>query len=198
MAKAPMPSSTRLSRRLALLLPLAAACGGDELPRELPPLRYNYLRSLPLNVATVDVGPAPPPSPIEAQSPALVGAALRQMALDRLVAGGTLGRAVFIIDEARIDRVSGGLQGVLAAHLDVVTTESVRAGFAEARVSRTATVPGSLRLALYDLTRQMLDDMNVEFEYQVRRSLREWLQDTTTAPPPAPVEQQELPTPISP
>jgi uncharacterized protein (DUF2336 family) len=89
------------------------------------------------------------------------------------------------------------MQGVLAVHLDVVTTESVRAGFAEAQVTRTASVPGDLRQALYDLTRQMLDDMNVEFEFQVRRSLRDWLQDTTTAPPPAPVEQQELP-PISP
>ena len=194
-----MKSSTDLSRRLALLLPLAAAaCGGNEPMRELPPLRYDYLKPLPLNVATVDVGDAPPPSPIEAQSPAPAGKALRQMALDRLIAGGTSGRAAFVIDEARVDRVSGGLQGVLAVHLDVVTTESVRAGFAEARVTRTATVPGDLRVALYDLTRQMLDDMNVEFEYQVRRSLRDWLQDTVTAPPPAPVEQQELPTPVLP
>ncbi len=189
-----MPSSTRLSRRMALLLPLAA-CGVDEPPRAMPPLRYDYLKPLPLNVAVVDVSNAPPPSPIEAQSPEPAGMALRQMALDRLIAGGTLGRAVFVIDEAWINRVPGGLQGMLAAHLDVVTTEGVRAGFAEARVARSATAPGDLRGALYDLTRQMLDDMNVEFEFQVRRSLREWLQDTATAPPPAPVEQQELPTP---
>jgi hypothetical protein len=192
-----MKSSIDLSRRMALLLPLAA-CGGREPLRELPPLRYDYLKPLPLNVARVDVGDAPPPSPIEAQAPTPVGAAVRQMAADRLIAGGTSGRAAFVIEEARIDGVSGGLQGVLAVRLDVVTTDNVRAGFAAARVTSTASVPGDLRVALYDLTRQMLDDMNVEFEFQVRRSLREWLQDTTTAPPPAPVEQQELPTPISP
>lgn len=193
-----MKSSTEIPRRMALLLPLAAAaCGGNEPPRAMPPLRYDYLKPLPLNVAAVDIGDAPPPSPIEAQSPTPLGATARQMGLDRLIAGGTSGRAVFVIDEARVDRDSGGLQGVVAVHLDVVTTEGVRAGFAAARVTRTATIPGDLRAALYDLTRQMLDDLNVEFEFQVRRSLRDWLQDTATEPPPAPVEQQELPPPES-
>jgi len=183
---------------MALLLPLAAAaCAGEEVQREMPPLRYDYLTPLPLNVAMVDVGNAPPASPVEAQSPAPAGMALRQMALDRLVAAGTLGRAVFVIDEARIDSVPDGLQGVLAAHLDVLTTEGTRAGFAEARVSRSATIQGGLRGALYDLTRQMMDDMNVEFEFQVRRSLRDWLQIPTTAPAPAPVEQQDLGGPAS-
>ena len=41
----------------------------------------------------------------------------------------------------------------------------------------------------------MMVVMNVELEFQVRRSLRDWLQDPTAAPPPAPVEQQELPSP---
>jgi hypothetical protein len=35
----------------------------------------------------------------------------------------------------------------------------------------------------------------VEFEFQVRRSLRDWLQEATTAPPPPPVEQQDLRAP---
>ena len=194
-----MKSSIELPRRLALLLPLAAAaCGGGEPLREMPPLRYDYLKPLPLNVARVDIGKTPPPSPIEAQSPTPAGTAARQMATDRLLAGGTSGRALFVIDEARVDRVSGGLQGTIAVHLDVVTTEDVRAGFATARVIRTSSIPGDLRAALYDLTRQMMDDLNVEFEFQVRRSLRDWLQDTTTAPVPEPVQQQDLDTPVSP
>jgi hypothetical protein len=126
------------------------------------------------------------------------GMALRQMALDRLIAAGTLGRAVFVIDTAQIDRVPSGLQGVLAVHLDVLTTDGARAGFAEAQVSRSMVIQGGLRNTLYDLTRQMMDDMNVEFEFQVRRALRDWLQEATTAPPPPPVEQQELPTPATP
>ena len=41
----------------------------------------------------------------------------------------------------------------------------------------------------------MMDDMNVEFEFQARRALRNWLQSAEPAPAPAPVQQQELPAP---
>ena len=57
---------------------------------------------------------------------------------------------------------------------------------------------GDLRTALYDITTQMMQDMNVEFEFQVRQSLRDWLQVATTAPPPPPVEQQPLGAPVRP
>ncbi len=191
-----MAGPTKLPRRMALLLPWAVtACGGDAPPRAMPPLRYDYLALLRLNVATVDVGDAPPPSPVEALSPAPVGATLRQMALDRLAAGGTAGRAVFTMDAARVDQSSGHLNGLMAVRLEVLTPDGARAGFAEARVSRSSVTDGDLREALYDLTRLMMDDMNVELEFEIRRSLRDWLQDPTAAPPPAPVEQQDLPSP---
>lgn len=191
-----MTGSTKLPRRTALLLPwAAAACGGDAPTRALPSLHYDYLAPLRLNVATVDAGDAPPPSPIEAQSPAPLGTTLRQMALDRLAAGGTSGRAVFTIDTAQVDRSSNHLDGLAAVRLEVFTADGARAGFAEARVTRSSVIGGNLRETLYDLTRQMMDDMNVELEYQIRRSLRDWLQDPTAAPPPAPVEQQELSAP---
>ena len=193
-----MTASIRVGRRHALLLPLAAAaCAGEEPARDMPPLRYDYLTPLRLNVAAIGVGEAPPPGPAEAQAPVTAGSALRQMAQDRLAAGGTTGRAGFVIDQARIVRNGGRLDGLMAVHLDVTTTDGARAGFAEARVSRSATARGDGRAAVYDLMRQMLDDMNVEFEFQVRRSLRDWLQDATTAPAPAPVERQELGAPVA-
>ena len=44
-----------LTRRLALLLPLAlAACGGDE-QEVFEPLRYNYLPPIQLNVASIAI-----------------------------------------------------------------------------------------------------------------------------------------------
>lgn len=191
-----MTSRIEIPRRAALLLPLlAAACGGDEPLRDMPPLGYDFLTKLRLNVASVEVGDAPPPSPVEAVSPAPAGAALRRMALDRLAPGGSIGRAAFVIDEARVVRVGGRLEGFMAVHLDVLTGEGTRSGFAEARVSRSLTARGDVRGILYDLTRQMMDDMNVEFEFQVRRSLRDWLQETTIAPLPAPVQQQDLGAP---
>jgi len=39
----------------------------------------------------------------------------------------------------------------------------------------------------------MMDNMNVEFEYQVRRNLRAWL--TSAAAPDTPVEQKPLDLP---
>jgi hypothetical protein len=43
---------------------------------------------------------------------------------------------------------------------------------------------------LYDMTKSLMDRMNVEFEYQVRRSLAGWL--LPAGAPPAAVQQQPL------
>jgi hypothetical protein len=55
---------------------------------------------------------------------------------------------------------------------------------------------GGVRTELYGLIKQMMTDMNVEFEYQIRRSLHDFLlTGTPAAPGPAPVEQQNLAPP---
>ena len=185
-----------IARRAALLLPFGlAACGSDDPPPRVsfPELHYDYLTPLRLNVASVDMVDGPP-GPLDAQNPAPPGAALRRMALDRIGAGGSTGRAVFTIDTATITQGGPGLSGIMAVHLDILSPDGGRVAFAEARVFRGTALPrrGDLRGTLYDLTRAMMDDMNVELEFQVRRNLREWLQEATTAPAPAPVERQDL------
>ena len=45
---------------------------------------------------------------------------------------------------------------------------------------------------LYDMTKDMMDRMNVEFEYQVRRALSTWLVPAGAVQ--APVQQQPLNT----
>ncbi len=185
----------RLPRRSFLALPIAVtACSSDSPMRtSFPTLSYDYLLKLRLNVADIELAPPPPPGPLDDMDPAPPAQALLQMARDRLVAGGSLGRAVFVVDQAQIMQIPGGLDGSLAVHLDVQTSEGTRAGFAEAKVSRRLVGIGEdLRGSLYDITQQMMQDMNVEFEYQVRRTLRDWLQEATTAPTPAPVDQQPL------
>ena len=187
-----------LARRALLLLPiLAAGCGDDGPARTgFAPLTFGYLTPLRLNVAAIEEAPPPPPGPLDDINPAPPAQALIRMAQDRLGAGGSLGRAVFVIDDATITRTGSVLNGTLAVHLDVLTSDGTRAGFAEARVSRRAEGVGSdLPAALHDMTAQMMQDMNVEFEFQVRQSLREWLQEATTAPPPPTVEQQPLSPP---
>jgi hypothetical protein len=46
---------------------------------------------------------------------------------------------------------------------------------------------------LYDMTKDMMDTMNVEFEFQLRRSLGNWL--LPEGAPQAPVQQQPLTQP---
>lgn len=192
-------------RRAALLLPLfAAACGSDapapEARTSFPPLRYDHLTPIRLNVAevVVDDRTVPAPGGLDAQSPVRPADALRAMAGDRLLPGGASGRAVFVIEEAAIVGAQGGLNGTMAVRLEVQAADGRGVGFAEARVNRDrvgAERGESLRAVLYDVTRRMMDDMNVEFEFQVRRALREWLQDAVTAPAPAPVERRDLDAP---
>ena len=191
-----------LSRRAALLLPLGlAACGGAPPPPiAYTPLRYNMLLPLRLNVASIEIeNHAPPPGPgdIAALSPEPPAAALEQMARDRLFAAGSGGHAVFVIDQASIVRRDPEtLVGNLAVELDIVADNGARAGFAEARVSRIQTLgsgPVNLQNVLYTMTSQMLQDMNVEFEYQVRARLGDWLLRGPPTAAPAPVQTSPLP-----
>ena len=197
-----------IARRSVLLLPLlAAACGDEEAaPRSFAMPSYGYLTPIRLNVASVELadqataGGDPALTEIAPLRPA---DGLKQMANDRLVAAGSAGRAVFVIDEAALRRVAGGIEGTLAVHLDVFAgQDGDRAGYAEARVARRRTsndMGENPRAVLYDLTTQMLTDMNVEFEFQVKRSLRDWLLAAAgTAPPPAPVQADPLPAPSRP
>jgi hypothetical protein len=188
----------------ALALLLAGCDSGPPVRTVFPPLRYDYLTRLRLNVATIDIDDRwqspPDPRQVGAYAPVTPVAALRRMALDRLVTGGAAGRAVFTIEDASLLRDGGTLNANLAVRLTVSSADGTRSGYAAARVARAATItsddPAVLRDALYTIVQQAMDDMNVEFEFQVRRSLRDWLQTTaTSAPLPPPVQSQALPPP---
>ncbi len=196
-----------------LLTLLTAGCGGDEPPppRVFTPPNYSYLTKLRLNVGDIDVEDHAGPGGAEVQSggedvsnqsPTPPSVALEEMAHDRLFAAGTSGKAVFVIDQASILRAPNGtLSGLLAVHLDLLTAGGARAGYAEARVAKQYT-PGSepedFRGTLYDLTNQMMADMNVELEFQVRKSLKDWLVTATSVPLPVQAQPLAPPTPPQP
>lgn len=139
------------------------------------------------------------------------------MAQDRLVAAGTENRARFLVQIAEFRRESlaarGGVVGMftgdpgerlatrLQARLEVVGTDTRRVGFVEAEVRRQRTLPegatpAERRRAAEEILRQAMDDLNVEFEFQVRRNLRPWLADGSVAPVPSGpggIEREELP-----
>lgn len=196
-----MNPSRRAALAFAGALLLLAGCSGAP-PPSYPRLSYSYLRPLRLNVAALEIDDSWVPQSgddISFLSPEQPVDALRQMAHDRLVVSGSLGRAVFRIEDASIFETHDRLDGHLAVRLDIYTAQNKRTAYAEASVSRSVAAPEGrgevLRAALYALTKQMMDQMNVEFEFQARRGLHDWLQQTSAPDTaiPAPVEQQTLP-----
>jgi hypothetical protein len=193
-----------LTRRGSLLLPLLlAGCGGGE-ERSYPPLRYDYLTPLRLNVAAIQIEqrfvPSGVPPDVTQDDPMPPARALRAMAEDRLQSLGSADRAVFIIQDASLVRRRDTLSGNLSVELAIYNTPTTRVAFAQASVTGTYTgdlddLPGRL----YDMTKSMMDRMNVEFEYQARRALRSWLLPAGAVQ--APVQQQPLmqePLPMAP
>lgn len=206
-------TASRVHRRAALTaLPLCAlslgvllaGCSGPAPPTVFAPLSWDYLPRLRLKVANIviddfwtprsgtrEIGFLAPTPPVDA---------LRKMAEDRLVASGDPGRALFVVQDASIVQVRENYEGSFAVHLDISTSDGTRSGYAEARVTRKRAVLDSsaagTRAELYDMVKQMMTDMNVEFEYQVRRSLHDYLQAAEpAAPQPDAVDQQELAPP---
>ena len=191
-----------LARRSLLLLPLAAAaCSESPPPRtSFPLLRYDYLNPIGLNVASVDtvvrLYGSGGSGDLTQSAPADLIGAVQQMAADRLKAWGSSGRAEYVVTEASLFQRSGAYEGGLAVELDVYPAGSnQRAAYAEARVfRRTETDTDDVRGTLYDLEKQLLDALNVELEFQVRRNLKDWLV-AAPASVPAPVNAQPLPPP---
>lgn len=209
-----------MRRRGVLALPLfAAACAttsgtGPTTQPDLPPppLVFDHLTPLRLDVAEVRAeqrwqppGRAPnvdhlaPTPPVEA---------LTRMMRERVFAGGGTGVATFIIQDAAITSSvvpSGSMfasdgerfDGSIMVRLEVRGGDPEKSGFATAQVRRSVTLgsrpdAAERRRQLDLLVRQMLADMNVEFEYQVRRSLKDWLQLPSDAPAPVPVQRENL------
>ncbi|WP_043339376.1 hypothetical protein [Belnapia moabensis] len=194
-------------RRGVLLLPLlAAACGGRPEPVPLPPgpLGYKYLSPLALNVAAIDIAEeAPPPVPgdIGARLSPSAPEAVRIMARDRLIAVGTTGQARFIVSQAQVIQRADALTCLLGCRLEVLSGLGSRVGFAEAAVTRSVSGPEAKRPnAPEALLRRAMDDLNVEFEFQLRRALKDWIAAVApnadggmAAPSPGQVGVEELP-----
>jgi hypothetical protein len=185
----------RLSRRTALLLPLLFAACAEEPRTDFPTLRYTYLRPIRLNVANVVIeqpyqstGVSPDVTQLDPAPPA---DALRAMAADRIKPYGVTGRALFIIQDASLNRQGDTITGTMKVRLEVYGPDNSLAGFAEATTTaQHSGKVGDIRETLYDMTKSMMDDMNVELELHVNDNLHDWLATDGSA---APAQVQQAP-----
>jgi len=189
-----------LSRRSWLGLPLLiAACGGDDRV-DLTPPRYDYLPPIPLNVLRVEVEQRFFPSGIDPdvspRAPLQPVKGLRDLADDRLRPFGGANKAMFVIQDASLIRREGTLWGSMAVTLNILRDNGERAGFVEARVVRRESGGGTSRGTLFLMVKAMLDQMNVELEFQIRGNLKDWLTEGSAAP--MPVQKAPLDAPRRP
>jgi hypothetical protein len=170
------------------------------------------LTPLRLKVGTLDIKEAESGTALLVQQPAplLPSDVMLRMAQDRLSAAGGSGAARFVIQTARLTRETASAAGafspasevfrcILRCQVEIISAEDAVLASAAAEVRREVTGPtrnDADRAALAERVVKLAgQDMNVEFEFQVRRHLRAWLQ-LVAAPGeslPQPVEREALP-----
>jgi len=196
---------------------LASACATDDAPPPSPPPppEFGFLTPLRLEVAEVLVDDklgAPAPNDAGSRAAVTPAAYLRAIARDRLRADGTTGRAIVVLQKAEVletrvptrgamftAEVDTRYEGRMAMRIEIIGADARPAGFAEADVRRSREVlqnaGAAARAAVVQaIARDLADAMNVEIEFQLRRSLRDVLANDRSAVPD-PVHQEPLTPP---
>jgi hypothetical protein len=153
-------------------------------------LDYSYLPPISLRVASVNVQNVYVPSPDDAtligEAPEAPANALLDMLNRRLIPSGAPGTATVTVETASLDESGGNLTGTLAVRVDLSGPRGA-SGFTEANVSHTQAAPDSgaspddVRAALYGLTKNLMDQMNVQLQYQLQHDLGPWVVYNTGA-----------------
>jgi hypothetical protein len=192
---------------------LVACTGSGPPPVEGPPISYAHLTALRLDVASIDFedrNPLVGPNDFGRELRPTPAEAVLTMGRDRLSAGGSQHKARFSVTQASITRArqtgGGGVFSAdpgeqiavrLACRLEILDENGRRLGFCEAETTRSRQAesnPAARLRAAESLLRQAMFDLNTEFEFQLRRALRAYLQEgSTTIAPPAQVEREALP-----
>lgn len=189
---------------------LLAGCGDDtaEPPSATvapspaaAPLSYDYLTKLPLDVSDVVVNDSWMPAPgngehVENLATHRPVEALARMVHDRLVASGGQGRAVVTIEDASLVRSPGQLVGTFSVQIafDGVPGETPPPVTAAVSGTRTLSSDASEAATADTLMGQLMDQMNVELEYQIRHQLADRMTGNAS-PVPEAVQSQSLAPP---
>ncbi|MCC7428728.1 MAG: hypothetical protein IT557_17685 [Alphaproteobacteria bacterium] len=175
---------------------LGACSRGEPVQTSFQRLGFSALAPIRLNVGAVEIVDAYTPprrAPhVDHLAPNPPYETARAMAEDRLRAAGSGGKARFIVQDARIVEVKlqppGGIRGMfardpseryearIAVRMEVFDAENAPLGHVEAETRRTHTVNEGTsqaeRNAVWnDMVSRMMEELNVEFEFQIRRHL---------------------------
>jgi hypothetical protein len=162
-----------------------AGCSTPPPVQNFPPLDYSYLPPLVLKVSNLTVVnnyvPTPATVALLAQDPAPPTTTLLAMLNHRVVASGAPGTGTVTIQNASVQEIDGTLTGAMTVDVNVASPDGLSTGYAEATVSASRSAPdpdaapGDMEAALYGLTKQLMDDMNVQLQYQMQHNLSGWL-----------------------
>ena len=125
--------------------------------------------------------PSPDTVALLAQDPAPPAETLLAMLRHRVVASGAPGTGTVTIQNASVHQVDGTLTGAMTVDVSVSSPDGRSTGYAEATVSASRSAPdqddgaGGMQAALYGLTKQLMENMNVQLQYQMQHNLSGWL-----------------------
>lgn len=170
------------------ILPLLAlaACSSSPPPvQNFAPLDYSYLKPIVFNAATLNVTdhyvPGPDETSLNANNPAPPGATLLAMLNHRLQPSGAPGTGTVTVQVASITEAGNTLNGNMVVDLNLASTDGRATGFAEASVSASQQAPdpdadpNTVRAALYQMTKTLMTQMNVQLPYQIMHNLPNWV-----------------------
>ncbi|MDE8345991.1 MAG: hypothetical protein POH28_07455 [Acidocella sp.] len=177
-------------RYLIPLMVLALAGCSSAPPPNFQALDYSYLPPIVLKVSTLNVVnnyvPDPGAATLIGQDPAPPATTLLNMLNNRIVASGAPGTATVTVQTASIDQVGSNLTGTMTVDINVSSPDGRSTGYTEASVSASQTAPdpdasaSDVQAALYALTKRLMDDMNVQLQYQIQHNLTHWLSWSAT------------------
>lgn len=212
----PLNSHSTLSLKLKLcvsaflwvspLITLTACSHQDK--TQYAPLTYDYLTPIFFNVSQITVQNQTAltsyPQDISNLSPTPPALALNNMANNRLKARGASGNALFIIKRASLQkRDNHTLYGQIDITLEIYNQNHKKVATIQVSTNHTYEIDrhkGDIdsRANLYDVTQKMMQDTNIELEYQIRKHLEPWLVDATGTPISDAIKTQDLNTTSSP
>jgi hypothetical protein len=164
-----------------------AACASPPPPQVFAPLDYSYLRPITFKVANLSVVNNYVPSADETQliveNPAPPAATLLAMLNQRMQPDGQPGTATITVQAAGITELGGNLNGQMTVDINLASADGRSTGFASASVSASETEPDAqadLPGALYQMTKQLMDRINVQLPYQIAHNIPSWVAWTST------------------